>query len=81
MILEGKNSGNDQYLSCAKQNALKINKQIKTTPTPEKKNLKELQGTAEVFSSRFNKTGSNKVYPNQNMISELVGIYLEDEYC
>lgn len=58
-----------------------INKRHKKTPkqkhkTPPK-NL--LEGTTEGFSSRFNKkTGSNQVYPNQNMISEVTVRYLDD---
>lgn len=54
---------------------------------PQKQNHKKtpknlLEGTTEGFSSRFNKkTGSNQVYPNQNMISEIIVKYLDDEYC
>ena len=59
--------GNGQYLYFAKN-------EKNTT-----KNL--LEGTKEIFSCRFHKTGSNQMYRNLNVVvSELVVQYLNSVY-
>lgn len=63
------------YILLNKKNKIKRRKK-KTT------NKKLLKGAREIFSCRFNKkTGSNQMYPNQDVASELVVKYLNTDYC